>query len=186
MGDGYFGHMGSSRASDWNIHRASPLTRERGICYEETSSHFVCTLPLALFPGVLAPQFAQNASTVPEKPDKEKHNHALLFGLIRTINTAEVSDHSSYGSYEEWPTLLARQQEYFNGWLSHYYPQEANLQFGDMPEILPGWSLRFNVHADGRGYDVRLQDLTDKTCAYAALTDESGVIRQSKAIDCEI
>jgi transposase len=38
----------------------------------------------------------------------------------------------------------------------------------------------------GRGYDVRLQDLTDKNCWYAALTDESGVIRQSKSIDCTI
>jgi hypothetical protein len=66
------------------------------------------------------------------------------------------------------------------------YPKEANLQFSEMPEILPGWSLRFNTHADGQGYDVRLQSLTDKTCWYAALTDESGVIRQSKAIDCEI
>ncbi len=55
-----------------------------------------------------------------------------------------------------------------------------------MPEILPAWSLRLNVHADGKGYDVRLQDLTDKTCRYAALTDESGVIRQSKVIDCNI
>jgi hypothetical protein len=55
-----------------------------------------------------------------------------------------------------------------------------------MPEILLGWSLRLAVHADGKGYDVRLQDLTDKGCWYAALTDESGVIRQSKAIDCEI
>ena len=55
-----------------------------------------------------------------------------------------------------------------------------------MPEILPGWSLRFNVHADGQGYDERLKDLTDKTCRYAAHADESGVIRQSKAFDCEI
>jgi hypothetical protein len=39
---------------------------------------------------------------------------------------------------------------------------------------------------DGKGYDLMLQDLTDKTCWYAALTDESGVIRQSKAIDCKI
>jgi hypothetical protein len=43
-----------------------------------------------------------------------------------------------------------------------------------------------NVHADGRGYDAMLQDLGDKTCGYAALTDESGVIRQSKAINCNI
>jgi len=33
---------------------------------------------------------------------------------------------------------------------------------------------------------VLLRDLTDDKCSYAALTDESGLIRQSKAIDCEI
>jgi hypothetical protein len=59
-------------------------------------------------------------------------------------------------------------------------------QVSDEPEVLPGWNLRLNVHEDGRGYDVLLVDKTDKACSYAALTDESGVIRQSKAIDCEI
>jgi hypothetical protein len=54
------------------------------------------------------------------------------------------------------------------------------------PEILPGWNLRLNVHSDGQGYDVLLRDLTDDKCGYAAPTDESGVIRQRKAIDCEI
>jgi hypothetical protein len=95
-------------------------------------------------------------------------------------------EHTTYGSYASWQTLLAHQPKYANKFLTMNYPKEANLQFGEMPEILPGWSLRFNVHADGQGYDVRLQSLTDKTCWYAALTDECGVIRQSKAIDCEI
>jgi len=179
MGDVYFGHMGRSRASDWNIHRASPLTRERGICYEETSSHFVCTLPLALFPGVLAPQFAQNASTVPEKPDKEKHNHALLFGLIRTINTAESTDFYKFGSYASWQTLLAHQPDYLNGWLARFYSQEANVHFGDLPEILPGWNLRLNVQTDGQRYVVLLEDATDKT-GYAALSDERAALRECK------
>jgi hypothetical protein len=31
-----------------------------------------------------------------------------------------------------------------------------------------------------------LEDKTDKACGYAAITDERGVIRQSKAIDCDI
>ena len=47
-------------------------------------------------------------------------------------------------------------------------------------------NLRLSVHADSQGYDVLLRDTTDEKCDHAALTDESGVIRQSKAIDCEI
>jgi len=102
------------------------------------------------------------------------------------INTAEVGELNNYGSYASWQILLAHQPKYASNFLAMNYPQEANLQFAEMPEILPGWSLRFNVHPDGLGYDVRLQDLTDKTCGYAVLTDESGVIRQSKAMDCKI
>ena len=118
------------------------------------------------------------------RTDQERRKHAL--GLLRTINTAEVGELSNYGSYASWQTLLAHQPEFVNKFLVINYPQEVTLHFADMPEILPGWSLRFEVHADGRGYDVRLQDLKDKQCWYAAITDESGVIRQSKAIDCEI
>ncbi|HXN50410.1 MAG TPA: hypothetical protein VN943_00635 [Candidatus Acidoferrum sp.] len=51
---------------------------------------------------------------------------------------------------------------------------------------MPGWTLRLNVSSDGKGYDVLLEDTTDQTCGYAAVTDERGIIRQSKAIDCEI
>jgi hypothetical protein len=46
--------------------------------------------------------------------------------------------------------------------------------------------LRLNLTADAQNYDVLLEDTTDKSCAYAAVTDERGVIRQSKAIDCPI
>jgi len=50
------------------------------------------------------------------------------------------------------------------------------------------------VRSDGQGYDLLLIDMTDEKCGYAVLTDEDGVIRQSKAIwwgwfriaDCEI
>jgi len=142
------------------------------------------TVSLVLLLGVLTPQFAQDTSTGPANADQAGHRVAI--GLLRTINTAEVVEHTTYGSYASWQTLLAHQPKYANKFLTMNYPKEANLQFSEMPEILPGWSLRFNTHADGQGYDVRLQSLTDKTCWYAALTDESGVIRQSKAIDCEI
>lgn len=140
-------------------------------------------LSSVLLLGVQTPQFAQDTSTGPANPDQERRQYAV--GFLRIINTAEVVEATNYGSYGSWQTLLAHQPKNVNESLTMNYPEKAQL-FGDMPEILPGWSLRFNVHADGRGYDVRLQDLTDKTCWYAALTDESGVIRQSKAIDCEI
>jgi hypothetical protein len=51
---------------------------------------------------------------------------------------------------------------------------------------LPGWTLRLNVTSDGKGYDVLLEDTTDKACGYAAITNESGLIRQSKTLDCDI
>jgi hypothetical protein len=139
------------------------------------------TVLLVFLVGVQSPQFAQDTSTSPTKSDHERHSVAI--GFMRTINTAEVGELSKYGAYSSWPTLLAHQQKYFDEWVARF---SSGDHFGDMPEILPGWSLRLNVHVDGKGYDLRLQDLTDKTCWYAALTDESGVIRQSKAIDCKI
>ena len=129
--------------------------------------------------GVLTPQFAQNAPLGPEKPDQERRYHAL--GLLRTINTAEVPELSKYGSYASWPILLAHQTEYLNGWLTRFYPHESNLHFSDTSEILPGYSLRLNVHADGQGYDVRVQDMTDKQ-GYAAFSDESGIIWQGEPL----
>jgi hypothetical protein len=139
---------------------------------------------ITLFLGVEMPQFAQDAPAGPASVEPARRRVAL--GLLRAINTAEVWELNHYGSYASWETLLSHQPEYLNGFLAMNYPQKENVHFGEMPEVLPGWSLRFNVHADGKGYDMRLQDLTDKKCWYTALTDESGVIRQSKVIDCEI
>jgi hypothetical protein len=140
------------------------------------------TVLLVLALGFLTPQFAQDASTSAEKTDQEKLHRALGMGLVRTINTAEVAELYKYGSYAAWPTLLGHQQEYFNGWLSRFYPQEVNLRFAEMPEILPGYSLRLNIHADGQGYDLRLEDTAAKQLSYAAFSDESGVIWQGEPL----
>jgi hypothetical protein len=139
------------------------------------------TVLLVLALGVLTPQFAQNASTNAEKTDQEKLHRALGMGLVRTINTAEVTELYKYGSYATWPTLLVHQPEYFNGWLSRFYPQEVNLRFAEVPEILPGYGLRLNVHADGQGYDLRLEDTAAKR-SFAAFSDESGVIWQGEPL----
>ncbi len=44
-----------------------------------------------------------------------------------------------------------------------------------------GYGLRLNVHADGVGYDLRLEDTTAKP-SYAAFSDESGVIWQGERL----
>lgn len=143
------------------------------IHHEEISGHFEHRL------GPAVPRTSDSSIRArhihhPPRPDLERRGHAL--DLLRTINTAEIGERSNYGSYEPWQTLLAHQPKFFDKFLAISYPQVANLHFADMPEILPGWSLRFNVPADGHGYDVRLQDLTDKQWGYVALTDESDVI----------
>ena len=139
---------------------------------------------LSLFMGAPTPQFAQDTPSGPEKSDQEKRYHAL--GLVRSINTVEVTELYKYGSYSSWQTLLAHNPEYMKKYLTMHYPQEVGMQFGEMPEVLPGWSLRLNVHPDGKGYDLMLQDLTSKECAFAAFSNESGVIWHGKAIDCKI
>src|SRR5215472_6687777 len=128
------------------------------------------------------------------------HRRQLAIELLRTINTAEVTYHSENGSYATWQTLLSSDRQYFDDFVARYSDRVLNfgqlntvtrnilppIQFTDPPEILPGWNLRLNVHSNGQGYDLLLKDMTDEQCGYAVLTDENGVIRQSKAIDCQI
>lgn len=142
------------------------------------------TVLLVLFLGVLTSQFAQDAPTRPTKTEQARRQVAIA--LLRTINTAELTHHLKKGPFVPWQTVLSEQPKYFDEFLAINGLQQSNVHFAAAPEILPGWNLRLNVHPDGQGYDVLLRDTTDEKCDYAALTDESGVIRQSKAIDCEI
>ncbi|HEY6269798.1 MAG TPA: hypothetical protein VIX11_15975 [Candidatus Acidoferrum sp.] len=139
---------------------------------------------LLLFLAVQTPQFAQDTSAGPAKADQERRMVAV--SLVRTINTAEATYRATNGSFVVWKTLVSEHQQYFDKFLAMHGLLKTNAHFSDAPEILPSWNLRLNVHLDGQGYDVLLRDMTDDKCGYAALTDENGVIRQSKAIDCEI
>ncbi len=136
------------------------------------------TVLLILFLGVLTPQFAQDTLTNPPRPDPERR--ARILGLLRTINTSEVTYQSRYGSFGTWQALLSDQPKYFEKFLSITGLLQTNVRFGDAPEILPGWNLRMNVHIDGQGYDVLLEDITDKEHGYAVLSDERGIIRECK------
>jgi hypothetical protein len=135
------------------------------------------TALLLLALAIPVSQFAQDASIGPEKADLERH--ASMVGLIRTINTMEVIEQVTYGSFASWKTLLAHQEQPLNQWLSGVYSRDPNVHFGSTPEILPGWNLRLMVQTDGQGYLLLLEDAKDKT-GYAATSDERGVIRECK------
>jgi hypothetical protein len=128
--------------------------------------------------GTAASFFAQETSSGTAAPDLKRRSD--LVGLMRTINTLEVSDLSQYGAYAPWPTLLERHQKQLDEWLASFNPShEGNVHFGDALEILPGWNLRLHVNTDGQGYLVLLEDANDKE-GFAALSDERGIIRQCK------
>ena len=139
---------------------------------------FVLSSSLLLALGPL--QFAQDPPTSVKNPNAERQ--AAVLGLVRTINTIEVTEVEEYGAYAPWPILFAHHQEDFNGWLKRFYSSsEPTAHYDDMPEILPGWNLRLNVQSDGKGYILLLADTRDKT-GFAWVSDESGIIRHSKYI----
>ena len=134
------------------------------------------TALLVLALGTSGSQFAQNALSQSERTNQQSPDHVLTINFLRTINGAEAANFSEHATYESWPDLVAYQSDYLNGWLATYHP---NAHFGEFPGVLPGLKLRLNVHTDGHGYDVLLEDASDKT-GYAAISDERGIIRECK------
>lgn len=124
---------------------------------------------LALLLGALAPQFAQNVPTGPRETNEDRR--ATAVGLVSTIDTAEVLELNTYGSFASWQTLLEHQAEYLNK-----HMRKTGVQLSPMPGILPGWSLRLNVRGDGRAFDVMLEDITNTQTPYAAYGNETGII----------
>ncbi len=145
------------------------------------------TLLFALFLRPLGSMHAQNKPG--QAAEAERARSRLAISLLRGINTAEAEYQKNHGgAYASWDVLVTSEEFTGRGmkWAAQFDPQLANAHFSAAPAILPGWVLRLNVTADGKGYDLLLEDATDMKCAYAALTDERGVIRQSKALDCPI
>jgi hypothetical protein len=141
---------------------------------------------LALLLGPFTLQYAQNAPT--HSVDSDHAKRSLAINLLRAINTAEMNYRQNHGSFAPWEVLVASEEFTNRGmkWAARNDPQLANVHLSNGSEILPGWKLRLDLTADGKGYDVLLEDTTDKACGYATITDERGVIRQSKVIDCQI
>jgi hypothetical protein len=124
----------------------------------------------------------------PGVPEREKERRSLAINLVRAINTAESDYKRKHGTYASWDTLVGNGDFSEKGtkWASELFPTVAHAMYGRGPEIVPGWKLRLNLSRDGSAYDLLLEDAIDPKCGYAVVSDDRGLIRQSKAIDCPI
>ncbi len=124
----------------------------------------------------------------PGMPDREREQRSLAINLVRAINTAEANYKIKRGTYATWDTLLGNGDFSENGtkWAPESFPTVAHAMYGRGPEIVPGWKLRLNISKKGSAYDLLLEDVTDSKCGYAVVSDERGLIRESKTIDCAL
>jgi len=144
------------------------------------------SLLLVLFLSTLAVTFAQK--NVPGMPDRERERRSLAINLVRAINTAEASYKKDQGVYVTWETMFGNGDFSQSGtkWAPETFPTVAHALYGSGPEIVPGWKLRLQLSRDGLAYDLLLEDVTDPKCGYAVFSDERGLIRQGKSVDCPL
>jgi len=134
----------------------------------------------------LSSAHAQKAS--PGIQDRERERRSLAINITRAINTAEANYKKNHGVYATWDTLISNGDFTDTGtkWAPESFPTVAHAMYGSGKEIVPGWKLRLILSKDGSSYDLLLEDVTDPKCGYAVVSDERGLIRQSKSVDCPL
>jgi hypothetical protein len=143
--------------------------------------------------GVLAFSAVAGAAAWPQKvsigpASRERERQSFAVNLVRAMNNAELNYKTKNGKYADWETLTGNGDFTETGtkWAPAGFPTVAHALYSRGTEIVPGWKLRLNISHEGHAFDLLLEDATDPKCRYAAITDEGGLIRQSKAIDCPI
>lgn len=124
----------------------------------------------------------------PPAADRERERRSFAPILARAINAAEADYFKKHGAYASWDTLTGLGDFSANGtkWVSPEFPTVAHALFGSGPEIVPGWRLRLHLSNGDKAYDVLIEDVNDPKCGYAVFTDERGMVRQGKSIDCSM
>lgn len=143
---------------------------------------------LLLPPRIAMPQKTPAQKPAPAVSDRERERRSLAVNLARAINSAETSYKTKQGAYVNWDTLIGNGDFSEKGtkWASESFPTVAHAMYGSGPEIVPGWKLRLLLSKDANRYDLLLEDVTDPQCGYAVFSDERGLIRQGKSIDCPL
>src|SRR5262249_26078445 len=143
-----------------------------------------CLLLLLVLAGQSA-VWAQK-KTLPPASDRENGRRSFAQNLARAINAAEADYLKKHGAYAGWDTLFGLGEFSSTGknWSWEEFPAVAHALYGGGPEIVPGWRLRLQLSKGDKAYDVMIEDVNDPKCGYAVMTDERGLIRQGKSIDC--
>jgi hypothetical protein len=124
----------------------------------------------------------------PVAADRERERRSFAQVLARAINAAEADYHKKHQTYASWETLVGLGEFSSNGtkWASPDFPTVGHALYGSGPEIVPGWRLRLLLSNGDKSYDVLIEDVTDPKCSYAVFTDERGLVRQGKSVDCPL
>lgn len=124
----------------------------------------------------------------PTVQDRQREQHSLAFNIVAAINAAEANSKKKTGAYTTWETLYNSGEFTSNGtkWAPESMPTVRNAMFGPGPEIVPGWKLRITISKDGNAYSLLLEDANDPKCHYAIASDETGIIRQGRSIECPL
>ena len=124
----------------------------------------------------------------PVVADRERERRSFAQNLVKAINAAEAEYRKKHDVYANWDTLVGIGDFSSNGtkWAPAEFPTVAHALYGNGAEIVPGWRLRLHLSKGDKAYDLLLEDVTDPKCGYAVFSDERGLIRQGKSIDCAL
>ena len=124
----------------------------------------------------------------PVVTDRERERRSFAQNLVKAINAAEADYRKKHDVYANWDTLVGIGDFSSSGtkWAPAEFPTVAHALYGNGAEIVPGWRLRLHLSKGDRAYDLLLEDVTDPKCSYAVFSDERGLIRQGKSIDCAL
>jgi len=130
--------------------------------------------------------WAQKGS--PVVADRERERRSFAQNLVKAINAAEADYRKKHDVYANWDTLMGIGDFSSNGtkWAPADFPTVAHALYGGGAEIVPGWRLRLHLSNGEKAYDLLLEDVTDPKCSYAVFSDERGLLRQGKSIDCAL
>jgi hypothetical protein len=124
----------------------------------------------------------------PAVTDRERERRSFAQNLVKALNAAEADYRKKHDVYANWDTLVGIGDFSSSGtkWAPADFPTVAHALYGNGAEIVPGWRLRLHLSKGDKAYDLLLEDVTDPKCSYAVLSDERGLIRQGKSIDCAL